>query len=1100
MQRKTTVLSATLCSWAILGSSAAGQTLNVSGGTTRVAGPDFATVVVGDPWDFSQRTDYVYMFSEDAAAPGQSSWSAVPTVAGGVLTGVARAAIPTMQIQFEGITGALNLVDRNGVRYPIDPARFNRLSFRMRRSVTPAANNETFEATWYKTTTRDASSVGGQLALTRGFTDQIGRYVNQSPVASQTATSYHIYKLDLDHPANALKYGASYAGLVRGLRVGLGNSGALVGATIDVDWVRLTERGAATMTLSWSGFGGAVTLTATRQGSGDVVQIFPDNGTRDTTFADNSNVVWDYGFLPPGVYTLTASGNGRTAQRTVTVDAAPVITVTEPDASGGLDFASSVLGDAWDLTNVQDVLRYGRLWQVSGEAYTESGLTGNTTGDDPFVQMVDDWDDPPGSALGIDANRFRRLTFTIDYTDRKDLTGPVALGPQYGGVARVGWRRSDNNGGPYTVTQDLFPLDGGPVTYSIDLGSLRTPGDGSSLAHDLEAPATDFWQGAMGNLRIDINEAILPRSFKLSNVKLAADDAPNSYGFFTIKWIVADALFSSGLSDGGGSDATVALYYDTDQNPTNGRTLIASGIPATAGQYGWNVAGLGAGAYYIYTEITDGVGNAQGRYSTGPLRITSTIPPPTDADGDGMADSWEAKYGLTSPSADADGDGIDNLTEYRNGTNPLLANTWYLSEGATGFFRERIALANPDADQADVTIRFLRESGDPVIRTYSVPPYGRVTVTVNDVAGLAQAAVSAVVTSTTGGVVVERTMLWDANYYGGHTGKGIAQPRTRWYLAEGEANFFSTYILLANATASTAQVTATYLLDTGSTVVRNYTVAANSRLTIYANDIPGVQGRAFSTTIDSTVPITVERAMYFTSGGRFWNGGTNAAAVEAPSTSWFVAEGRTGPFFDMFLLLANPNGSPASATVRYLRPGGAVVTRTYSLPATSRTTVWVDAEPGLGDTEVSASISATLPIIVERAMYWPGSFTSWYEAHASAAVTTTGTRWALAEGEYGGNLNFQTWILLANPSASEAAVRLTALRTSGQPVSIDFTIPANSRVSKSAGDLGLGSGERFGVLAEALNGVPIVVERAMYWNAAGQFWGGGTNETAVKLR
>ena len=28
---------------------------------------------------------------------------------------------------------------------------------------------------------------------------------------------------------------------------------------------------------------------------------------------------------------------------------------------------------------------------------------------------------------------------------------------------------------------------------------------------------------------------------------------------------------------------------------------------------------------------------------------------------------------------------------------------------------------------------------------------------------------------------------------------------------------------------------------------------------------------------------------------------------------------------------------------------------------------------------------------------------------------------------------------------------------------------------------------------------PIVVERAMYWNAAGQFWSAGTNATATRL-
>ena len=46
-----------------------------------------------------------------------------------------------------------------------------------------------------------------------------------------------------------------------------------------------------------------------------------------------------------------------------------------------------------------------------------------------------------------------------------------------------------------------------------------------------------------------------------------------------------------------------------------------------------------------------------------------------DADGDGMADSWEAYYGVTDPNANADTDALTNLQEYQNRTNPLLDDT-----------------------------------------------------------------------------------------------------------------------------------------------------------------------------------------------------------------------------------------------------------------------------------------------------------------------------------------------------------------------------------------------------------------------------------------
>ncbi len=39
-----------------------------------------------------------------------------------------------------------------------------------------------------------------------------------------------------------------------------------------------------------------------------------------------------------------------------------------------------------------------------------------------------------------------------------------------------------------------------------------------------------------------------------------------------------------------------------------------------------------------------------------------------------------------------------------------------------------------------------------------------------------------------------------------------------------------------------------------------------------------------------------------------WKGGHESAGVTAPSTTWFLAEGATGPFFETFILLANPHG------------------------------------------------------------------------------------------------------------------------------------------------------------------------------------------------
>ncbi len=279
-------------------------------------------------------------------------------------------------------------------------------------------------------------------------------------------------------------------------------------------------------------------------------------------------------------------------------------------------------------------------------------------------------------------------------------------------------------------------------------------------------------------------------------------------------------------------------------------------------------------------------------------------------------------------------------------------------------------------------------------------------------------------------------------------------------------------------------------------------MGANARLSIYTNLVPELAGYGFSASVSSDRPINVERAMYFDAQGRYWAGGHEAAAVPAPATDWFVAEGCTGPFFDTYLLLANPNDHDVLATINYLKPGGVPpVVEQLPLRARSRTTVYVNARDGLQATDVSASISATGPIVVERAMYWPKDVANWTEAHASAGITATGTRWAMAEGAHGGPLGFETYVLLANPGDQDATVTVTLLRTDDRaPVSLTVDVPAHSRQTLSAGQFAITPGEAFGIVVDSTNGAPIVAERAMYWNGGGRHWGGGTNETAVRIR
>jgi hypothetical protein len=464
--------------------------------------------------------------------------------------------------------------------------------------------------------------------------------------------------------------------------------------------------------------------------------------------------------------------------------------------------------------------------------------------------------------------------------------------------------------------------------------------------------------------------------------------------------------------------------------------------------------------------------------------------------------AWSARHGITQSTGDEDGDGVGNTAEFAAGTHPRIPNTVYLTEGATGVFSQRLALVNPDPLPAEVVLEFLGEGGKLRTARRVIPARSRTTVQVNDEPGLAAVATSVVVRALRGGVVAERTMAWDAGAprSAAHTGKATPRLATHWLLAEGDAGFFDAFLLLVNPWSDPTRVDLELLRTDGVVVARSYTVGPASRLTVLANEIAEVEGRAFSARVRADRPVAVERAMYFgRSAGRPWRGGHLAAAVERPERTWFVAEGRTGPFFDTWLLLGNPSPQPARVTMRYLTPGGERLREVMTLAPTSRANVHVDGLPGLEDTDVSVAVDSDVPIVVERSMYWPGTPDSWAEGHGSAALTRLGTLWVLAEGEWGGPSRAESYVLVANPGAVAATVTLTALREYGRPpVTLTRTVGPLSRLTVSAGELGLGDYERLGWVVEST--APVAVERSMYWDAGGRRWSAGTNETGTLLR
>jgi len=553
-----------------------------SNGQKFKAGPDFATDVMADPWDFGNREDVTL---DPAQIDGFANFQVAGGVAGGTLTTAAASGSNSASHFYTLQRPWYNILNpgRNGRRYPIATSTYKKLAFKM--GTVPGSQSDAGQnprVYWFHNDIGDPSGDGSGWL-----------YVDPNVA---TPSGANILVVDLTQVnQNGINQGVPWtAGNASGF--GFYPNSSRVGYNVQFDWVRITtadsDPASAMMTISWSGGSGTVNI--------DVTDAAGTNYRVRTNAGASGSFQWNYGILPPGNYTLKI---GTTATRTFTVNNPPLIQVTDPDESGGDDFATDVLQNPWDMNDPNDVVTsVNVIDNLTNKVFNGvfTATTSNTAGD-PEVYLLSTQKTSQTSPV-IDSTKYHRLTFDLQVDHPFDLAN--------GSVARVFWgSASSNTGGgtPYNVTtsKDIITWPG-KNTYSVDLATL-TAGVNGGLE---PANATPWTQNAIRHLRIDpfeLNEIV---TFHIDNVKLAADDATKN-GSFVIRWAGSDA---------DGDPSTVSLYYDTDRNPGSGLTPIVSGIALGLGQYTWNTGSVPNGTYYIYAIVSD-AWNASAQYSTGPIRV-----------------------------------------------------------------------------------------------------------------------------------------------------------------------------------------------------------------------------------------------------------------------------------------------------------------------------------------------------------------------------------------------------------------------------------------------------------------------------------------------
>ncbi len=495
--------------------TASAQTVTITSPTANQrikAGADFATDVIGNPWDQTDRADF-------SADPSDNLWWSGFGQSGGTLNGVTASVNGYVDSQFKvlnrGFYGAVHpLNEISGVRFPIDTSTYTRLSFKLKTSSSPAAVTNVY---WFRTMTFDpanSSFPGG---------DSFGvKFAGQTvPGASK------IFTVDLPGtPQAGLPWGGAP---VLGLRLGLTNSAA--GNSVQYDWIRLTN-GADVLPITWTSSvsSGTWTITATE---GSSTQFNPDgtvytiaSGLTGSTRSFN----FQYGVLPPGTYTLRiANSGGASATQTFIINDPPRVRVTSPDYTGGADFATAVIGDRWDLANAADV-DLGQFG-FTARPFRPPAFTPSPTRcprgyfGDPQVWLLNGYIDK------VQQDRRGTLSLPDVFTERGSAqrhragfgrAHPVELAVQFGDRrARLDHHHEGHAG--VARPQHL---------HHRSRRAERAIRDGG-LELD---PAAELWSaGKLMNLfRIDPHEFADARGFDLANVKIGAIN--ESSGNFTLAY------------------------------------------------------------------------------------------------------------------------------------------------------------------------------------------------------------------------------------------------------------------------------------------------------------------------------------------------------------------------------------------------------------------------------------------------------------------------------------------------------------------------------------------------------------------------------------
>jgi hypothetical protein len=407
-------------------------------------GRDFATHVLGDPWDMEEYADVSQYMNNGGqldlmrniqTSDGVFSAQSVDRGDGG--------GDPYIFPLFPGYLTAMH-IGRVGARYPVDSTEYGCFYTAMLVESRAARDRDVWSVFWFE----DEHLNDGTSRW--GFGVDFLHDQDAAPV-------WQLYRMELANPPIVPDgfdvWDAS--NVWRGLRIDPTSQG---GVNFAIDWVRLTDCAPRPVTVRWTPDAAITAIWLQPIGTNRYIRVATEiSGGRGTHELDVQGL--QAGSYRVGLGTDTDCCISESPDL-LEINAAPTVSFFQPSFVSGQDYATSA-GNEWDFQDGADVTELR-----NGTGGVGNGTLEITTPSGPM---------PAGTDVQVDLNtpqpaptdRYRYVSFRM-FTDW-DADWQDAVG---GMIVRLIWTIPSLSGQPgmecHLVSQDI-PVDVGWHTYHIDM-------------------------------------------------------------------------------------------------------------------------------------------------------------------------------------------------------------------------------------------------------------------------------------------------------------------------------------------------------------------------------------------------------------------------------------------------------------------------------------------------------------------------------------------------------------------------------------------------------------------------------------------------------